>query len=212
MNNQAITQNQITLSEMTIEKAIQLLKDGNDRFVNHQMFQRNFMEQVKATTKGQYPFAIVLSCIDSRVPTEILFDQGVGDIFNACIAGNVVNEDILGSMEYACKVARSKLILVLGHTSCGAVKGACDHVELGNLSGLLGKLTPALKAIKTDAGTDRSSKNLEFVNNVALKNVWLTIDEIKKKSPILNELYLNKEIAIVGAMYSVENGTVEFMD
>jgi carbonic anhydrase len=171
---------------------------------------RDYNQQVQITKNGQFPFAFILNCIDSRVPAEIIFDQGIGDIFNARIAGNVVNEDILGNMEFACKLAGAKLIVVLGHTSCGAVKGACDHVELGNLTGLLKKIEPAINAIKTPEGTDRSSNNLDFVNEVAVKNVELTIKNIKHKSPVLTELIEKKEIEIVGAMYDIETGIVNF--
>ena len=151
-----------------------------------------------------------MSCINSRVPTEIIFDQGIGDIFNARIAGNFVNKDILGSLEFACKLAGSKLIVVLGHTSCGAVKGACDHAELGNLTQMLEKIAPAVKTVQTGPGEERNSTNTDFVNRVAEQNVGLTIENIKKESPVLNEMLKKNEIAIVGAMYSVETGEVTF--
>jgi len=189
------------------QNAIELLKEGNERFIKNQKVSRNLLEQVAQTAEGQFPFAVVLSCIDSRVPTEIVFDQGIGDIFNIRIAGNFVNEDILGSMEFACKAAGSKLIVVMGHSSCGAIKGACDHVELGNLTGLLKKLEPAVDAIESD---DRTSGNAEFVQKVADKNVALTIDAIKSGSPVLNEMLNEGSIKLVGAMYSVESGKVEF--
>ncbi len=205
-----ITQTKHTQSEMTPSKALQILKDGNERFIDGRSLKRDYQEQIKITSTGQYPFAIILNCIDSRLPAEILFDQGIGDIFNVRIAGNVVNEDILGCMEFACKLAGVKLIVVLGHTSCGAIKGACDHVELGNVTGLLKKIEPAINAIKTPEGTDRSSNNLDFVNDVARKNVSLTMDDIRKKSPVLNEMIRNKEIDMVGAMYSIETGIVNF--
>lgn len=205
-----ITQNKKTQSEITSAMALQLLKEGNQRFINNTQVKRDYNQQVQITKNGQFPFVFILNCIDSRVPAEIIFDQGIGDIFNARIAGNVVNEDILGCMEFACKLAGAKLIVVLGHTSCGAIKGACDHVELGNLTGLLKKIEPALNAIKTPEGTDRSSKNIDFVNDVARKNVSLTMDDIRKKSPVLNEMIRNKEIDMVGAMYSIETGIVNF--
>lgn len=195
---------------MTPGKAKEALISGNERFVSKNMHERDLMAQVEATATGQYPHSVVLSCIDSRIPTEIVFDQGVGDIFNARIAGNFVNEDILGSMEFACKVAGSKLIVVMGHTSCGAVKGACDDVELGNLTQMLDKIEPAVMAVETPAGVERNSSNIEFVNDVALKNVELTIEDIKTKSPVLAEMHSAGEIEIVGAMYDVKSGKVEF--
>ncbi len=170
------------------------------------------MAKVRATAEDQYPFAIVLSCIDSRIPTEILFDKGVGDIFNARIAGNFVNQDILGSMEFACAVAGSKLIVVMGHTSCGAVKGACDHVELGNLTAMLKNLEPAVEATPTSPGEERSSANLDFVNRVARTNVEMTLDRILKDSPVLNELFEKGQIGLAGAMYDVASGKVSFGD
>lgn len=208
--NNALTQNKDSQALISPTLAQDLLKSGNARFVNNEPLSRDLNQQVKDTTGGQYPFACVLSCIDSRIPTEVIFDQGIGDIFNARIAGNFINEDILGSMEFACKLAGSKVIVVMGHTSCGAVKGACDHAQLGNLTQMLDKIQPAVKAVKTDPGADRSSKNLTFVNAVAQENVTQTIQAIKDKSPVLNEMYENKEIDIVGAMYHVESGEVSF--
>lgn len=207
-----ITQNESTQKKVTPEMALQFLKDGNSRFLNNSFAERDYLSQVKATSKGQFPFAVVLSCVDSRIPTELIFDQGIGDIFNARIAGNIANDDILGSLEFACKLSGAKLILVLGHTSCGAVKGACDNAELGNLTGLLEKLKPAVDQVETDPETDRSSNNSDFVNDVAVKNVEITIEEIKSRSNILNEMLQNKEINIVGAMYKVETGEVGFLD
>jgi carbonic anhydrase len=154
----------------------------------------------------------VVSCIDSRIPTEIIFDQGIGDLFNARVAGNFVNKDILGSLEFACKLAGSKVIVVMGHTSCGAVKGACDHAKLGNLTQMLDKIMPAVDAISTPDGTDRSSKNLDFVNQVAVKNVEFTIANIKSESSVLNDMFENGEIDIVGAMYDVKSGKVDFLN
>ncbi len=190
--------------------ALELLKAGNKRFTEGKALNRNFHLQISETTTGQFPFAAVVSCIDSRIPTEIIFDQGIGDIFNARVAGNFVNDDILGSLEFACKLAGAKLIVVMGHTSCGAVKGACDHAVLGNLTQMLDKITPALNAVSTPAGVDRSSQNLEFVNEVAAKNVVLTIEKIKMDSPVLKEQLDNGEIDIVGAMYDVKTGRVSF--
>ena len=170
------------------------------------------MEQVKDTSTGQYPFATILSCIDSRVSAELVFDQGVGDIFSVRIAGNFVNEDILGSMEFACKLAGTKLVVVLGHTACGAVKGACDHARLGNLSALIQKIEPAVEAVTepTDA-SQRNSGNIQFVNDVAVKNVNITIDNIREESPVLAELEAEGAIKIVGAMYDINNGSVTFL-
>ena len=207
-NRQAQTpESQASLSS---QDALNLLIQGNDRFTTNAGINRDLHQQIEATTHGQYPFAAIVSCIDSRIPTEIVFDQGIGDIFNARIAGNFVNEDILGSLEFACKLAGAKIIVVMGHTSCGAVKGAVDQAQLGNLTQMLEKITPAVDAIATDPGEDRSSKNLDFVNRVSAKNVELTIDAIKKMSPVLNEMYEHQEIDIVGAMYDVSSGKVSF--
>jgi len=191
--------------------ALQLLKEGNQRFLDKSTISRSFDKQIDLTSTGQYPFAAIVSCIDSRIPTEIVFDQGIGDIFNARIAGNFVNEDILGSLEFACKLAGSKLIVIMGHTSCGAVKGACDHAELGNLTGMLAKIKPAMAEVKTDEGVDRSSKNIDFVNKVAVQNVHLTIAKLKADSPVLNEMISAGEIDVIGAMYDVKSGKVSFL-
>lgn len=199
-----------TQAAISPNTAIQMLKDGNSRFLAGEAINRDLNAQVAQTATGQYPFAVILSCIDSRIPTEIIFDQGIGDVFNARVAGNFVNEDILGSMEFACKLAGSKVVVVMGHTSCGAVKGACDHAELGNLTQMLDKIMPAVNAIETPEGEERNSKNINFVNKVAEKNVQLTIEDIKAKSPVLAEMYENKEIDIVGAMYDVKSGKVTF--
>ena len=183
-----ITQTKKSQATISPSQAIDLLKEGNQRFVNKTRITRDLISQVQDTTSGQYPFATVLSCIDSRIPTEMVFDQGVGDLFNARVAGNFSNEDILGSLEFACKLAGSKVIVVMGHTSCGAVKGACDNAKLGNLTQMLDKIQPAVKAVRTKPGEKRTSKNLSFVNRVAKKNVKLTIKDIKKNSPVLNEM------------------------
>lgn len=192
-------------------EAIELLKNGNKRFIEKKMTDRDLLSQVDQTASGQYPFAVVLSCIDSRVPAELVFDQGVGDIFSCRVAGNVVNEDVLGSMEFACKAAGSKAIVVLGHTKCGAVKGACDKVELGNLTALLNKIQPAVNAENETTG-DRSSSNGEFVDRVAKLNVHHVMKEIHGKSPVLDEMIRSKDIAMIGGMYNVETGAVEFYD
>ncbi|MEZ4969282.1 MAG: carbonic anhydrase family protein [Flavobacteriaceae bacterium] len=202
-----------TQATMTPNKALQFLKEGNKRFQNNLKANRNLLEQVNDTSEGQFPFATILSCIDSRVSAELVFDQGLGDIFSIRIAGNFANEDILGSMEFACKLAGTKLIVVLGHTSCGAVKGACDHARLGNLTALINKIEPAVEAVAEPTDENlRNSKNLEFVDKVAEKNVHLTMGNIRKKSPVLSEMEENGEIKVVGAMYDVSNGEVVFYE
>ena len=202
-------ENQSALSK---EEILEILKEGNKRFANNQSLNRHLKQQVEETSSGQYPFAAVLGCIDSRVPVETVFDQGIGDLFSIRIAGNFVNDDILGSMEFACKLAGSKVILVMGHTSCGAVKGACDNAELGLLTGLLDKIKPAVNAVKTPAEESlRNSKNIDFVDEVAVMNVSLTIDEIRKRSKVLAEMESNGEILLVSAMYNVASGKVSFL-
>lgn len=195
---------------LTPKMAEALLMDGNKRFVDQNMATRNLNKQISQTSSGQYPFAIVLGCIDSRVSNELIFDQGIGDIFSARVAGNIINDDILGSMEFSCKVAGSKVIMVLGHTSCGAVKGACDDVKLGNLTTLLSKIQPAVNAEK-ETTENRTSSNIDFVNNVAQINVKLTMDNIRNHSSVLREMEENKEISIVGAMYDVNTGKVNLI-
>lgn len=200
-----------TQDTMTPEKAVQFLKEGNQRFQQNLKAHRNLLQQVNDTSSGQFPFATILSCIDSRVSAELVFDQGLGDIFSVRIAGNFVNQDILGSMEFACKLAGTKVIVVLGHTSCGAVKGACDDAKLGNLTAMLGKIKPAVRAVTSPEDKSlRNSKNLEFVDHVAAKNVLLTINKIKDESPVLDEMEDNGEIRIVGAMYDINTGAVTF--
>ncbi len=202
-----------TQATMTPEKSLQFLKEGNLRFQNNLKANRNLLEQVNDTSEGQFPFATILSCIDSRVSAELVFDQGLGDIFSVRIAGNFVNEDILGSMEFACKLAGTKIIVVLGHTSCGAIKGACDDAKLGNLTSMLGKIKPAVNAVQEpNDASQRNSSNIDFVNNVAEKNVELTIENIRKQSPVLKEMEDNKEIAIIGAMYDINTGAVTFYE
>ncbi len=197
---------------MTPEKAIDFLKEGNERFQQNLKANRNLLEQVNDTKDGQFPFATILSCIDSRVSAELVFDQGLGDIFSIRIAGNFVNEDILGSMEFACKLAGTKAIVVLGHTSCGAVKGACDHARLGNLTALINKIEPAVEAVSEPKDESmRNSKNLEFVDAVAVKNVEMTLDNIRKQSEVLKEMEEAGEIALVGAMYDISDGKVTFL-
>lgn len=206
-----LTQTKASQAELSPKHAMQMLQEGNERFLSNQGLQRNLLSQVEDTATGQFPFASIVSCIDSRIPTEIIFDQGVGDVFNARIAGNFVNEDILGSLEFACKLAGSKLIVIMGHTSCGAVKGACDHAKLGNLTAMLEKINPAMDSVHTEAGVDRSSKNLDFVNQVAEQNVLLNIERLKAESPVLNEMIEANQIDIVGAMYDVKSGKVSFL-
>ena len=196
---------------LTPSKAIELLKDGNKRFVNNLKINRNLLQQVNETSDGQHPFAIVLSCIDSRTSAELIFDQGLGDIFSARIAGNVLNEDILGSMEFACKVAGAKVIVVLGHSKCGAIKGACDDVKLGNLSVLLEKIKPAINA-ETTITVNRNASNSNFVECVARLNVILTMNRVMEESPLLKEMIDNNEIGIVGGMYNVDSGEIEFYE
>ncbi len=194
---------------MTPEKALQELKNGNDRFVQKKQLSRDLMQQVGETSTGQFPFATVLSCIDSRVSSELIFDQGIGDIFSVRIAGNFVNEDILGSMEFASKLAGTKLILVLGHTACGAVKGACDHARLGNLTALINKIEPAVAAVKEPQEEGlRNSSNSDFVNEVAAQNVRMTIDNIRSQSEVLKTMEDEGAIQIVGGMYDIKTGQV----
>jgi len=193
---------------MTADEIIQQMKAGNERFRSGKSQRRDLMSEAKATAKGQYPAAIVFSCVDSRAPVELILDFGIGDIFSGRVAGNVADEDILGSMEFACKVAGAKVVLVMGHTACGAIKGAIDAVQLGNLTALLAKIRPAVEA--TDYKGERSAKNYEFVDAVARKNVSLTIAKIREKSPVLRELESSGSIKIAGSMYNLETGVVEF--
>ncbi len=202
-----------TQATMTPQKSLDFLKEGNIRFQNNLKANRNLLEQVNDTSEGQFPFATILSCIDSRVSAELVFDQGLGDVFSIRIAGNFVNSDILGSMEFGCKLAGTKLVVVLGHTACGAIKGACDDSKLGNLTGMLDKIKPAVKAVIEPQDTNlRNSSNSEFVNNVSAKNVELTIDNIVTNSSVLAEMHNNGEIKIIGAMYDIKTGKVLFHD
>ena len=202
-----------TQSHLTPRMALDILKEGNSRFIKNLKAQRDLLGQVNATRDGQWPFATVLSCIDSRTSAELIFDQGLGDIFSVRIARNIVNTDILGSMEFACKVAGSKLIVVLGHTKCGAVKGACDHVEMGNLTELLSKLQPAVYSESETTTVDkRNSKIAKFVENVSTINVKRSVKNIIERSFILEQMVENGEIGVIGAMYDIETGKVEFYD
>lgn len=207
-----IAQTKESQTALTPQTALAKLVDGNKRFLAQNLEERSIIEQVSATATGQYPFACVLSCIDSRVPVEIIFDQGVGDLFSARIAGNFINDDILGSMEFACKLAGSKVIVVLGHTSCGGVKGACDNAQLGLLTQMLGKIRPAVDAVKTEPGTDRSSKNKVFVDQVAAENVRMNVKAIPQRSAVLKELIDFDDLIVVGAMYNVATGEVTMVD
>ncbi len=203
--------NKETQSQMTPRKALQFLQEGNERFINNLKANRNLLEQANETRDGQWPFATILSCIDSRTSAELIFDQGLGDIFSVRIAGNIVNTDILGSMEFACKVAGSKLIVVLGHSKCGAVKGACDHVEMGNLTELLSKIQPSVYQEK-ETTDNRTSKNSEFVENVAEINVKRNVKNIIERSFVLEQMLEEGQIGIVGAMHDIESGKVIFYD
>lgn len=194
---------------ITPSKALELLKEGNQRFVSNLKINRNLLQQANETSDGQHPFAVILSCIDSRTSAELIFDQGLGDIFSVRIAGNIINEDILGSMEFGCKVAGSKIIVVLGHTKCGAVKGACDHVEMGNLTALLTKIRPAVDD-ETQTTENRNSGNASFVENVSVINVKRTVSSIMQRSPILKEMIENGEIGIAGGSHDITTGEVTF--
>ena len=196
-------------TQLSPDAVLNDLMDGNKRFTENKMHERDYSSQIEKTSGGQWPQAVVLGCIDSRVPVETVFDQGVGDIFTARVAGNFENTDILGSMEYSCKVAGSKLVLVLGHEACGAVKAACDDVELGNITHLLSNIKPAVKATETDG--ERNSKNDAFVAGVVENNVKLTMNRIREKSPILKEMEENGEIKIVGGVYSISSGKVTLL-
>ncbi|MGB4498990.1 MAG: carbonic anhydrase family protein [Methylococcaceae bacterium] len=196
---------------ITPEMALNLLKEGNHRFMHNLKANRNLLEQANETSDGQHPFAIILSCIDSRTSAELIFDQGLGDIFSVRIAGNIINEDILGSMEFACKVAGAKIIAVLGHTKCGAVKGACDHVEMGNLTALLSKIQPAVYDEKTEL-ENRNSNNNAFVEKVAVINVKRTVQAIVARSPILKEMLAKSEIKLVGGIHEIATGEVTFFE
>lgn len=204
------TQTREIQAHLTPQKAFEILKEGNLRFVSNLRFNRNLLQQVNETSDGQHPFAIVLSCIDSRTSAELIFDQGLGDIFSTRIAGNILNDDILGSMEFACKVAGAKLIVVLGHSKCGAIKGACNHVELGHLTDLLGKIAPALHAIR-QSGADHCDED-ELVERVAEENMRHQMRSILERSAILAQLFRDESLGIVGGMYAVETGEVSFTE
>ena len=198
-------------SAITPSVALEILKDGNKRFVSNLKINRNLLQQANETSDGQHPFAVILSCIDSRTSAELIFDQGLGDVFSVRIAGNIVNEDILGSMEFGCKVAGAKIIVVLGHTKCGAVKGACDNVALGNLTGLIAKIKSAVEQESVTA-ENRNSSNGVFVENVAELNVSLSVKNILLKSPIIADMVKNGDIGIVGGIHDIATGEVKFFE
>ncbi|MCH1595102.1 MAG: carbonic anhydrase [Flavobacteriaceae bacterium] len=207
------TQTAESQSNLSPKEAIELLKEGNQRFVSREMRERDLLAQVEETSKGQFPFACIVGCIDSRVPATTVFDQGIGSLFVATVAGNIINEDILGSLEFGCAAAGSKAIIVLGHTSCGAVKGACDSVELGNLTSLLSKINASVKeTVEPNDPSMRNSSNLPFVNEVAKNNVLRSVENIRVKSNVLRRLEEDGKITIVGAMYDVNTGQVSFLD
>ncbi len=197
--------------KITPAMALQYLKEGNTRFLNNLKADRNLLKQVNQTSEGQFPFAAVLSCIDSRTSAELIFDQGLGDIFSIRIAGNILNEDILGSMEFACGVSNSKIIVVLGHSKCGAVISACSNYTGGHITGLLSKIKPAID-LETSTKHDRTGNNPVYVNNVCEINIRLTIEQIRQKSPLLRDLEKEGKIIIVGGFYEVETGEVSFYD
>lgn len=209
--HEAVTQTRETQAAITPQKALQILKDGNARFVEGKMLKRDYRAQVKATGAAQFPFAAIVGCIDSRESATLTFDQGIGDVFAARIAGNFVNDDLLGSLEFACAAAGAKLILVVGHSDCGAIKGACDDVVLGNLTLTLANLKPAVAAV-SGFEADRTSANAAFVQAVAEKNVELTLARIRQRSSILRKMQEKGEIGIEGAMYDVRTGQVTLME
>ncbi|CAN5470468.1 carbonic anhydrase family protein [soil metagenome] len=200
-----------TQATTTPQMALEFLREGNHRFINSLKSNRNLLQQVNETRDGQFPFATVLSCIDSRTSAELIFDQGLGEIFSVRIAGNVINEDILGSMEFACNIAGSKLIVILGHTKCGAIRGACDNVQLGNLSTLLNKIQPSVYYERT-ISANRTAKNAEFVEKVSRIQVKRSVEEIIERSVILREMIEKGEIGLIGAIYNIETGIVEFLE
>ena len=208
---QVLTMTKDWQDALTPQEIVQMAKAGNQRFLGDQRHDRDYHHDQRATAAGQHPAACVLSCIDSRAPAEIILDAGIGDMFNARIAGNFVDQDIAGSMEFACKVAGAKVVMVMGHTSCGAIKGAIDKVQLGNLTAVLDRLQPAVAAVTDFAGA-RTSKNPAYVDAVATANVRLTLDEIRRISPILRSMEAEKQLLLVGTMYDVATGQVSFLD
>jgi carbonic anhydrase len=199
------------LTSIQPQEALQYLKEGNERFVNNQSTKTDLLQQVKDTREGQFPYATILSCMDSRTSVELIFDLGIGDVFSIRVAGNVLNEDVLGSMEYGTKVVGTKVLMVLGHTSCGAIKGACDHAELGHLTQLVNKVNPAIEQ-ETSTQTERNGHNLEFVNHVAELNVRLVMKQIREQSPVIAELVDQGALQLLGGMYDVATGKVTFYE
>lgn len=206
------TLNKSLQSNLTPASTLELLKNGNARFVENLRLHRNLLEQVNDTRDGQWPMAAIVSCMDSRTSAELIFDQGLGDIFSIRLAGAVISDNVLGSLEYACKVAGSKFIVVLGHSKCGAIKGACDKVEMGNLTGLLGKITPAVYAAEKTTSGEKTSHNAAFVDAVTRIHTERSVQQIMEQSHILREMILGGEIGIIGAMYDVETGVVSFLE
>ena len=198
-----------TQDTLSPEHALDILKEGNIRFVNNIKAHRNLLQQVNETSSGQFPFAAILSCIDSRTSAELIFDQGLGDILSIRIAGNILNDDILGSMELACKIAGSKLIVVIGHTKCGAIEAACNNITLGNLTSLLSKIKPAIET-ETKTLLNRNGTNIPYLYNVTVNNVFLTVKKIKEQSAILKEMVEKNEIKIIGGLHDIETGQVTF--
>lgn len=211
VDNIAVTQTKESQKAMTPERALQMLKDGNERFVTGAMVNRDLRAQIKQTSEGQYPFATILSCQDSRTSNDLLFDLNKGDAFSLRIAGNIVNEDILGGMEFGSKAAGAKLIAVIGHTKCGAIYGACDNVKMGNLTGLLDKIKPAINDVPASV-MPRDSKNPKFVDAVTEANVRYQMKQIKEKSPILKEMIDKGEVGLVGGVYDISTGAVKFLE
>lgn len=204
------TQSKESLKNLTPDMALELLKEGNQRFTAGKMKNRNYLQQVKLTSKKQYPFAFILSCMDSRGSSELLFDQGIGDIFVGRVAGNVINDDMLGSMEFATQVMGSHLIVVMGHTSCGAMKGACEKVNMGNLTQLLNKISPAVNTVHHSHAKPLNCEDAKIVDAIAQQNVLNMIQEIEKRSPLIKKSMDNKEVMIVGAMQDLKTGRISF--
>ena len=200
-----------TQNHLTPELALDILKEGNERFMNNIKVHRNLLQQVNETSNGQFPFAAILSCIDSRTSAELIFDQGLGDVFSIRIAGNILNEDIIGSMEFACKLSGSKLIVVLGHTTCGAIDGACNNIQMGSVTALLNKIKPAIE-MEHETLVDRTGKNLQFVQNVTQNNVFITVEKIREQSSILKEMEDAGQIKIVGGLHDIDTGQVTFFE
>jgi carbonic anhydrase len=205
------TLNKVSQTSLTPKDTLTLLKNGNERFVDNLRLHRNLLEQVNDTRDGQWPMAAIVSCMDSRTSAELIFDQGLGDIFSIRLAGAVISDNVLGSLEYACKVAGSKFIVVLNHTKCGAIKGACDMIEMGNLTGLLNKITPSVYA-ETTIKEDRTSNNPAFVDAVTHLHTEASVKAVMERSVILREMILNGEVGIIGAVYDVETGVVTFQE